>query len=65
MLTEFLGKPLEYWIELDSYIKEHVVDNKLFTNVLMENNKLKAIINKYKERFEIFKNIIKLQEIEE
>lgn len=65
MITEFLGKPLEYWIELESHIKEHVVDDKLFTNVVLENSKLKTIINRYKERFEIFKNIVNLQGDEE
>ena len=62
MITEFLGKPLEYWIELESHIKEHVVDDKLFTSVILENSKLKTTINKYKARFEILKNIVDLQE---
>lgn len=57
METLFLGKPLPYWIEIDTTIKKYVIDEKLFTNIVLENNSLRIENTKLKERLRIIKDI--------
>ena len=42
----FLGKPLEYWIELDHKAKELMID-KMFLDLKADNARLRAALEKY------------------
>jgi regulator of replication initiation timing len=53
----FLGKPFAYWAEIDTSIKKYVIDEKLFTNIVLENDSLRIENNKLKERLRIIKDI--------
>lgn len=57
METMFLGKPFAYWAEIDTSIKKYVIDEKLFTNIVLENDSLRIENNKLKERLRIIKDI--------
>ena len=64
-INSFMGKPIEYWVELDAYVKENMYDKLIEANVI-----LKARIKELEERLEtankwLIRRGLRITELEE
>lgn len=48
--SEFLGKPVEYWLEIEKEVNSCVIDSDFFKRIVIENYRLKCENNKLTER---------------